>query len=80
MADCLSADEVSITSIIANNDNLVYRVRWLPKNLPGKWGDNREYEKCSLAHYFKFVLRCTSVSRTYMQRGPGGEVVDCKSI
>ena len=42
---------------------LVYRVRWLPKNLPGKWGDNREYEKCSLAHCFKFVPRCTSVSR-----------------
>ena len=61
--DCLSVDEVSITSVIANNDCFFLRVRRLPKNHPGKWGDNREYEKCSLAHYFKFVLRYTSVSR-----------------
>ena len=37
--------------------------RFTQKNHRGKWGDNREYEKCSLAHYFKFVPRCTSVSR-----------------
>ena len=42
---------------------LFHMVRWLLKNLQGKWGDNREYEKCSLAHYFKFIPRCTSVSR-----------------